>query len=153
MIVPLIFHRPHHQPMNEKDPMVDLNTTAPITLGRILQEKREKKGYSLDYVFQNLKIRQVFLRAMEEDNFDLLPGTVCAPGFIHNYIIFLGLEYHSLNQQFNFSPKKADFIASSQKKSLPDKFFKNTLSKKMLFLGGLGFLITILVVKYCSKDY
>lgn len=54
------------------------------------------KGISLEAAEENTKIRRKYLEAMENDNFDVLPGKVYVKGFIKNYATFLGLNANSM---------------------------------------------------------
>lgn len=61
-------------------------------IGSVLKAAREAAGVSLDDVSDLLKIRAVHLQALEEDDFDNLPGSVYAIGFIRTYANHLGLN-------------------------------------------------------------
>ena len=61
-------------------------------IGSVLKAAREASGASLDDVSALLKIRSVHLQALEEDDFDNLPGSVYAIGFIRTYANHLGLN-------------------------------------------------------------
>lgn len=54
------------------------------------------KGISLEAAEESTKIRRKYLEAMENDNFDVLPGKVYVKGFIKNYATFLGLNGNSM---------------------------------------------------------
>ena len=64
--------------------------------GDRLSEAREGRGLTLKQVEDVIHIRQVFLKALEEERFDDLPGDVYARGFIHNYAVFLDLPSEEL---------------------------------------------------------
>ncbi len=61
-------------------------------IGSVLKAAREASGASLDDVSALLKIRSVHLQALEEDDFDNVPGSVYAIGFIRTYANHLGLN-------------------------------------------------------------
>ncbi len=61
-------------------------------IGSVLKAAREASGVSLDDVSALLKIRSVHLQALEEDDFDNLPGSVYAIGFIRTYANYLELN-------------------------------------------------------------
>lgn len=62
------------------------------TPGEILRAEREKKGLSLKDVEQSTSIRALYLNAIEEGNYSIVPGEVYLKGFIRNYAAFLGLN-------------------------------------------------------------
>jgi len=61
------------------------------SLGELLRAERERQGISLEQVEGRTKIRRKFLEALEEGDYDRLPGGVYTRGFIRSYASFLGL--------------------------------------------------------------
>ena len=61
-------------------------------IGEILKKTREELGISLEEVAEATKIRTKYLRALEEENFDALPGDVYAKGFATAYLKYLGIK-------------------------------------------------------------
>lgn len=61
-------------------------------LGRILREKRESLGLSLDDVEDKTKIRKRYVEALESGDWSVLPGRVYARGFVRSYAEVLGLD-------------------------------------------------------------
>ena len=53
-----------------------------LGFGEKLREAREAKGYSLDYIEEETKIRKLYIEALEQETFDLLPPKVYATGFV-----------------------------------------------------------------------
>ncbi|MCX7779342.1 MAG: DUF4115 domain-containing protein [Negativicutes bacterium] len=66
------------------------------TPGKILRDEREKKGLSIKDVEQATSIRSLYLTAIEEGNYRVVPGEVYLKGFIRNYGNFLGLDGQQL---------------------------------------------------------
>ena len=60
--------------------------------GNTFRKEREKQGISLDDVSSATKISSRMLRAIEEENFDQLPGGVFNKGFIRAYAKHLGMN-------------------------------------------------------------
>ncbi len=56
-----------------------------MTVGQILQKKREEKKVSLESVAQKTRIKLAFLQAIEEDAFQLIPSETYIQGFIRSY--------------------------------------------------------------------
>lgn len=61
-------------------------------IGSTLRDAREKLGLTLEEVERGTRIRVRYLEAMEKGDFDYLPSTVQARGFLRNYAEFLGLD-------------------------------------------------------------
>jgi cytoskeleton protein RodZ len=80
--------------------------------GEKFRKEREKKNFSLDDVAGVTKIGVRMLRAIEEENFDRLPGGVFNKGFIRTYAKHLGM---------NDEKAVADYLACIRKTQLgPD---------------------------------
>lgn len=60
--------------------------------GAFLRAWRELRGWSIDQVAWALRIRLVYLEAIEEDRFDDLPGSIYVTGFARSYARLLGLD-------------------------------------------------------------
>jgi cytoskeleton protein RodZ len=66
---------------------------APLeTVGQDLRAARQRKGEDLGSVSKALKIRRDHLEALEESNFETLPGRTYALGFMRTYAEYLGLD-------------------------------------------------------------
>ena len=61
-------------------------------LGQRLQKEREKQGVTLDEVCASTKVAMRFLRAIEEERFDQLPGGIFNKGFVRSYAQHLGIN-------------------------------------------------------------
>ncbi|GAF23548.1 transcriptional regulator in cluster with unspecified monosaccharide ABC transport system [Bacillus sp. JCM 19047] len=61
-------------------------------LGNYLKENREEKQLSLDDLQQRTKIQKRYLVAIEEGNFDTLPGIFYARAFVKTYAEAVGLN-------------------------------------------------------------
>jgi hypothetical protein len=77
-------------------------------VGDTLREARERRGLGLDDVERLTKIRIRHLRAMEEDRWDLLPGSAYARGFLRTYATCLGLDTAALLQQYRRGHESAE---------------------------------------------
>jgi len=61
-------------------------------IGASLREARERRGLALDDVQKRLRLRERYVRALEEERWELLPGDAYARGFLRMYAEFLGLN-------------------------------------------------------------
>jgi len=62
------------------------------SLGTQLKQAREQRGAGLDEISQATKIGTRFLRALEADHYDQLPGGIFNKGFIRAYARAVGLD-------------------------------------------------------------
>jgi cytoskeleton protein RodZ len=70
-----------------------------IRVGAELREARERLGWSLSDVAANLRIRYVYLLALEEGRVADLPGMAYAIGFLRAYAKLLGLDPNDMSRR------------------------------------------------------
>jgi hypothetical protein len=69
-------------------------------IGSTLREARMRARIDVSEVEARTKIRAKYLRAIENEEWDLLPGSVYAKSFLRTYGDFLGLDSRSLIEEF-----------------------------------------------------
>jgi cytoskeletal protein RodZ len=84
-------------------------------LGDLLRETREQKKLSLEDVEQGTNIRKLYIKSIEDGDYDKLPGEVFLKGFIKTYGKFLGLNSLELIEQY----KKEKNASASEKEVEP----------------------------------
>lgn len=88
-------------------------------LGQSLREARIRGGIELSQVEQATKIRIRYLRAMEEDQWELLPGAAYARGFLRTYARFLGLDDEILVQEYGHRHERVEEVDPRAEPVLP----------------------------------
>lgn len=124
-------------------------------IGRNLRETRERLGLTLEEVERATKIRSHNLEAIEKGDFDSLPSSVQARGFLHNYAEFLGLDANSIllqyaeNLQDRRSPRRnrIDYKEPGTRPSVEIRSSRPTWLSTDLFIAA-GITIVILVVLF-----
>ena len=69
-------------------------------LGEALRAERERMGLTLEQAAEDTRIREKFLRALENGDYQTLPGAVYTKGFLRNYAEYLDLDPDALILQF-----------------------------------------------------
>ncbi|MBR1646846.1 MAG: helix-turn-helix domain-containing protein [Selenomonadaceae bacterium] len=69
-------------------------------LGNTLRAERERQNLSVEDIEQGTSIRALYIEAIENGEYDKLPGEVYTRGFIKNYAKFLGLDGDEFSKQF-----------------------------------------------------
>ncbi len=70
-------------------------------IGSTLREARVRRSLTLQQVEEDTKIRVKYLQAMENEDFDLIPGTTYAKAFLRTYSTYLGLDANVILQEFS----------------------------------------------------
>lgn len=65
-------------------------------IGELLRSEREKRGLSLSEAESILKIRAVYIEALEEERFEDIPAEVYRIGYLKSYARLLGLDCNEL---------------------------------------------------------
>jgi cytoskeleton protein RodZ len=75
----------------------------PTGIGNTLRDARNRRKIDLSEVEDAIKIRVRFLRAMENEEWDVLPGEIYARAFIKTYASYLGLDGERLAEGYRES--------------------------------------------------
>lgn len=102
------------------------------TLGEDLKQERELRGISLKEIADITKINMSYLRALEEDNLDMLPGKFFTKGIIRAYIQHLGLEEETfLNKYSETLQQQEQALKARQKERAGQEEFPGVLPQKV----------------------
>ena len=101
-----------HWPDGETPEVPDNVIEAPMTPRRtsvsdVLRARRIECGLEVSHVAQVLRIRQPVLIAIEDGQFDQLPGAAYAVGFVRSYSTYLGLDAEALVLRFKAETEEA----------------------------------------------
>mgnify|MGYP003587116420 CR=1 FL=1 len=77
-------------------------------VGDILKNEREKQDLSVKDVENGTNIRSLYISAIEENNYDVLPGEVYLKGFLRSYANFLNIDSDYILQ--SYKEQKGDSI-------------------------------------------
>jgi cytoskeletal protein RodZ len=103
--------------------------------GKFLRKERETKNISLEEISKFTKIKEHYLKAIEEDRYELLPAIPYVKGFLNVYARYLTLNPKDIILQYEnylkslIPPESAQFQqhAPSKRKSLRAWFFTLSL--------------------------
>lgn len=70
------------------------------TIGDLLRDTRKSYGGDINHIAAMLRIRASYLIAIEESQYDKLPGPVYAQGFVRAYAVHLGLDGEEAIRRF-----------------------------------------------------
>lgn len=76
-------------------------------VGEVIKAEREKKGLSIKDIEKGTSIRSLYLKAIEDGNYSIVPGEVYLKGFIRNYANYLGLDGQEMVNMYRESQNTA----------------------------------------------
>jgi transcriptional regulator with XRE-family HTH domain len=74
--------------------------TTPLRIGEALEGARTRRGLGLEEAAERTKIRAKYLRALEAEDWEKLPSTAYAKGFLRTYGRLLGLDADALVDEY-----------------------------------------------------
>jgi len=106
-------------------------------IGSSLRGARERQQIKLSDVEQATRIRTKYLQALEDERFELLPGTAYAKGFLRTYADFLGLDGLRFVDEFNerFAPEEVPEAAPPVRVRRPRRLLDARLVAIPLAIG------------------
>lgn len=120
-------------------------------IGKIIKEERKKKNISLDELSQKTKIKKDFIKAIEKENWKLLPEFPVVLGFVKNISDTLGIgsERAAALLKRDFPPKEKDIERINPKPDVAKEFI---WSPKLTFILGI-ILVTLALFCYLIFQY
>ncbi len=76
--------------------------------GGLLRASRIRRNEALSEVASDLRIRQVYIEAIENDKYEVLPGAIYAIGFIRSYAEYLGLDGEEVVRRYKTETATAE---------------------------------------------
>ncbi|OGK13573.1 hypothetical protein A3C98_01250 [Candidatus Roizmanbacteria bacterium RIFCSPHIGHO2_02_FULL_37_15] len=122
-----------------------------LSVGEILKKQREKLSIELNQVEKQIKVRQKFLKAIEENNWNIFTSKVYVEGIINNYSKFLELDSRKTLAFFRRDYEKQEIIKF--KSRVVSRYLTPETKKIVLTLLILVFLLFIGYFGYQLKLY
>ncbi len=119
------------------------------SFGENLRREREVRGVSLREIAEGTKISVRFLRALEEDRLDVLPGGLFPRAFVRQYALFLGLDADKLVTEFVAAHGEAP---APERKLVPPPERRPALSVGRVFLAAVAVLAVVLTFRHGRED-
>ena len=113
-------------------------------VGAILRAARNRRKVELSEVEAATRIRARFLRAIENEEWDVLPGGVYTRGFIRTYAAFLGLDGERLADDYRTSVEGASSLRGQA--SEPVRIAAPSPTPRRLPRAGLLALIGVVLI-------
>jgi cytoskeletal protein RodZ len=119
-------------------------------IGNSLREARVRRGIDIAQAEVATKIRGKYLRALEDEQFELLPAQTYVKGFLRTYAEYLGLDGQLYVDEFN-----SRFVAGDEHEPRPRRSNarpgrRNRRSETNLVLIALGAIVVLTVVVFSA---
>jgi cytoskeleton protein RodZ len=116
-------------------------------IGPALQEARERRGLAYSQVEAATAIRSRYLRALEEEQFGILPGPTYTKGFLRAYAEYLGLDGQLFVDEFNsrhHDPRRdLEQTIYSRPRSQPDRPRRRQRREATLVMVVLAAIVAV----------
>lgn len=114
-------------------------------IGNSLREARERQGLELAQLEADTKVRAKYLRALEEERFDVLPAESYARGFLDVYATRLGLDSQLYVDEFDSRFAQGERAEAGVRRVATDRRLR--LEASAVAIGLVGILaVTVLVI-------
>jgi len=118
-----------------------------FAIGDALREARVRKGLTLKDVEDGTKIRSKYIQALEEDDFEVIPGPTFVKGFLRTYGGFLGLDTDLLVDEY-----RSRYEPEHELRSLPVRSRQRSVQRlperrqpNFLVVGIVALLVVLLL--------
>jgi hypothetical protein len=115
-------------------------------IGNSLREARLRQGLEIPRIESDTKIRGKYLRALEEEQFELLPGDTYVKGFLRTYADYLGLDGQLYLDEFNSRFAAVEEIPFAQSTSPKRRQRRRVESNLVVVALAAIVAVTVLVV-------
>lgn len=117
-----------------------------MDIGERLREAREEKNITLESLQETTKIQKRYLVAIEEGNFDILPGKFYARAFIKEYALAVGLNPAELLAEFSGEVPSSETSNTEQYSRMQRSRRTDNASKGPAILSVIPAIIVALLV-------
>ncbi len=120
-------------------------------LGSSLREARIRRGIDLAAVAADTQIRSRYLRALEDERFEDIPGSVYAKGFLRTYADYLGLDSQLFVDEYNARYSAEDTPQAPAQLELEPRPLRSYAVAATAVLVALGALLGWLLTRSSSQ--
>jgi cytoskeletal protein RodZ len=120
-----------------------------MSVGTRLKKARNKLGLSIDDIRDKSKIKKNYLVAIENDNYENLPGEVYTKVYIRGYAKIVGLDPQTILSEYENEKKKnnneinEDNINNESNKNRKDE---NSTKADKILKGIIGVILILIIV-------
>ena len=116
---------------------------AMLSVGSILKKEREKKGLLLIDIEKQIKVREKYLKAIEDENWNYFSSKIYITGILKNYSRVLNLDHKKVLAFFRRDYEKKEEIRFKRKVT---SAYLTSGTKKLLKFGLI--ILTLFFILY-----
>jgi len=116
-------------------------------IGPTLRQARMREGWDITEVEERTKIRAKYLRALENEEWSLLPGATFTKGFLRTYAEALGLDWRLLVDEYKReweAPYELEHVPVRPSMALDQG--ERTHGRAWRWIGALALIVALAVV-------
>src|SRR5436190_2412603 len=119
-------------------------------IGSSLREARLRQGLDFPEIEQSTKIRGKYLRALEEQQFDLLPAQTYVKGFLRTYAEYLGLDGQLYVDEYNsrYVSGEEESPLRAGRPQIPRRERRAQTSVVFAVLAGIAILTALVIAAW-----
>lgn len=118
------------------------------SIGDRLKDARMSKGYTIEDIQEKTKIKARYIKAIEEDNLDILPGESYGKTFVKLYAEELGFDGDQTAQDFEEANHRyfAQQTKKKQNKSGKKPFYQESNGSLDTIVSSMPMIIVVILV-------
>jgi hypothetical protein len=121
-------------------------------IGNSLREARHRQQLDLSEVEQATKIRARYLRALEEEAFDVLPAQTYVKGFLRTYADWLGLDgqlyVDEYNSRFGTDEEPREPVVARRTAGIQQRHARLARRGVLIALGAMAVLCALVIAAF-----
>jgi cytoskeletal protein RodZ len=123
-------------------------------IGNSLREARLRQSLDFPEIEQGTKIRGKYLRALEDEQFDVLPAQTYVKGFLRSYAEYLGLDGQLYVDEYNsrFVVGEEDQPARPRRSAPPSRGVQVQSRVVLLTLLGIASVTALVIVAWTRGE-
>jgi len=122
-----------------------------LTAGNILQQERQRLGLNEREVADQLHITIHYVRALESNNYEKLPGAIFAKGYLKSYALLLGLDVEDLISRYDEFTHQQNADSEQERRRLRARKGKD--SNKPLVIVSLIVFVVVFLGLWLANSY
>jgi cytoskeleton protein RodZ len=123
-----------------------------LTAGNILQQERQRLGLNEREVADQLHITIHYVRALESNNYEKLPGAVFAKGYLKSYALLLGLDVEDLISRYDEFTHQQNADSEQERRRLRARKGKDS-NKPLVIVSLIVFVVVFLGLWLANSDF